>query len=784
VCYFVKEKTVFLSLKSHNYSGLAYHKLMLATCLILLLASCGSDSVPSQEDINQSLTGDVTFPARAAFYYPWFPETWTVNGKHVFYNPSLSYYNTSTQAIVDAHINALTYAKIQVGIASWWGINTHTESVRIPLLLNRSKALNTPLKWTLYYEKEASSNPSVSALKMDLAYIKTNYASSPNYAKVKGKPVIFVYNANDTTCEVVNRWAQATAGQWYVVLKVFPGYKTCATQPGSWHQYAPAGAATDQQAGYSYTISPGFWRADESSARLARDLTRWKQNVLDMVASKEPWQLITTFNEWGEGTAIEGAQEWNNAYLDALAGKALLSVSINPSSATMVRGSSKSFTATVAGSTNTGVNWSTTGGTITGTGNTISYKAPTTVGIYTLTATSKANVNRKATATITVKANIIAVSISPSSATMVRGSSKSFSATVTGSTNTGVTWSTTGGTITGTGNTISYKAPTTVGTYTLTATSKANANKKATSTITVTGSTVTFAAAGDFGGNDSRAGTVMNDLKTRAAKAFLLLGDMSYDEIVPESAWCNWVHSYLGANYPMELVAGNHEEDSRVDGYIHNFTSCMPDRLNSTLGPGGYGINYAFDLGTVTVIAVSPSLTVDGVGYDYDSGSAERSWLVQQIRTAKTEGDWIVVGMHKNCITIGNKSCEIGQTFAQMLINEKVDLVLQGHDHDYQRSHSLAKIQSNAVPTGAIADNGSDNLYMRGTGTVFVIVGTVGRSLTTCSHSDAEAGYFAVHHCAEEGESKGYLLMSSSSTKLEARFISTVGSYTDTFTIR
>jgi hypothetical protein len=42
-----------------------------------------------------------------------------------------------------------------------------------------------------------------------------------------------------------------------------------------------------------------------------------------MVASGEPWQFVTTFNEWGEGTAVEGATEWatasgHGAYLDAL----------------------------------------------------------------------------------------------------------------------------------------------------------------------------------------------------------------------------------------------------------------------------------------------------------------------------------------------------------------------------------------------------------------------------------------------------------------------------------
>jgi hypothetical protein len=42
-----------------------------------------------------------------------------------------------------------------------------------------------------------------------------------------------------------------------------------------------------------------------------------------MIASKANFQLITTFNEWGEGTSVENAKEWNSSsgfgsYLDVL----------------------------------------------------------------------------------------------------------------------------------------------------------------------------------------------------------------------------------------------------------------------------------------------------------------------------------------------------------------------------------------------------------------------------------------------------------------------------------
>jgi hypothetical protein len=42
-----------------------------------------------------------------------------------------------------------------------------------------------------------------------------------------------------------------------------------------------------------------------------------------MAASPAMWKLVTTFNEWGEGTAIEPAQEWASpsgygVYLDIM----------------------------------------------------------------------------------------------------------------------------------------------------------------------------------------------------------------------------------------------------------------------------------------------------------------------------------------------------------------------------------------------------------------------------------------------------------------------------------
>jgi hypothetical protein len=252
-----------------------------------------ASAAPAQADTQPS------FPIRAAFYYPWFPEAWDQYNINPYtnYNPSLGFYDGRSQAVIQQHIAALQYGGIQAGIASWWGQGTR-EDTRLPVLLQA--AAGTDFRWSVYYETESTSNPTVAQLTSDLTYLRDKYGNDPSFLRINGRFVVFVYSDGSDNCGMVDRWKQANTVGAYVVLKVFSGYRTCINQPDSWHQYSPAVAADSQQ-GYSYSISPGFWQKGQS-VRLARDLNRWTQNVKDMVASGAPWQLIATFNEWGEGT--------------------------------------------------------------------------------------------------------------------------------------------------------------------------------------------------------------------------------------------------------------------------------------------------------------------------------------------------------------------------------------------------------------------------------------------------------------------------------------------------
>jgi Calx-beta domain/Glycosyl hydrolase family 99 len=278
-----------------------------------------------------------SFPIRANFSYLWFPEAWTQQSifPYTKYLPSLGFYDSGNSSIIQSQIRSMVYGGFQATIASWWGQNQKSEQIRVPALLTNAAAVDPNFRITLYYEKEGSGNPTETELRGDLQYLRLRYGGSRGYLRVSGRPVLFVYNADDVDCSIVDRWKAANdTTNFYLVLKVFSGWANCASQPDGWHQYGPAvpyhrHVPADPGVSGSVTISPGFRHAEDvdppggDCPYLARDLTRWRQNIRDMIASGAQWHLVTSFNEWGEGTAAESAREWSTpsgqgAYLDAL----------------------------------------------------------------------------------------------------------------------------------------------------------------------------------------------------------------------------------------------------------------------------------------------------------------------------------------------------------------------------------------------------------------------------------------------------------------------------------
>ena len=185
----------------------------------------------------------------------------------------------------------------------------------------------------------------------------------------------------------------------------------------------------------------------------------------------------------------------------------LVTVTVQPASATLFLGQTQQFQASVGGITNTGVSWAVNGtaggsstlGTISATG---LYTAPAVLPTSTtlsISATSAADSNASGSATITLEDDIV-IGISPPSVTIAAGTSQVFTASVTasGSPALGVAWSVNGiaggngtvGTIAANGaGSAMYTAPIappSPPSVTITATSVADATKSGSASATIT----------------------------------------------------------------------------------------------------------------------------------------------------------------------------------------------------------------------------------------------------------------------------------------------------------
>jgi hypothetical protein len=621
-----------------------------AMTMILILSNFATtmlaDAAPVQADTQPS------FPIRAAFYYPWFPEAWNQQGFNPFtnYNPSLGFYDAS-QTVTRQHIAAMQYGGIQAGIASWWGQGSRTDT-HIPGLLQA--AAGTNFRWSIYYENESQGDPSVSQLTNDLTYLRDKYGNDPSFLRFNGRFVVFVYADGADACGMADRWKQANTVGAYIVLKVFSGYRTCASQPDSWHQYSPAVAA-DSQRGYSYAIAPGFWKKGDA-VRLARDLNRWNQNVRDMVASGAPWQLVTTFNEWGEGTSVESAQEWTTgsgygAYLDALHNNG--------------NGAPAQPSATTVPPTQT---------------------AQPSLTAVPPTQTSQPTATAIVLPSQTAQPSVTSVAPTPTSGSTALASPTSPPATVTSNPNT---------------------SPTLTSVPTFTASPIPSPTR--TSTPMTTGDPI-IAAAGDIacdpsdgsfnGGNGTtnncRQKAVSDLFVGRNFTAVLTLGDTQYEDGSLTKFQQSFDPSWGRAKNIIRPAVGNHEYlTAGASGYYNYFGVAAGDRTK------GY---YSYDIGAWHIIALNSNCSqVGGCG----AGSPQEQWLKADLAAHPTMCT-LAYWHHPRFSSGQHGSSTSYDAFWRALYAAGAEIALSGHDHDYERF-------APQNPSGAADPNGIQQ-FVVGTG--------------------------------------------------------------------
>lgn len=210
---------------------------------------------------------------------------------------------------------------------------------------------------------------------------------------------------------------------------------------------------------------------------------------------------------------LKATSTWNKAYSGTAKITVVQSVSVamSPSALSTSPGATSTLTATVSGATSKGVTWTVDGvtggskatGLLSGTGTTVTFTAPASAGSHVIKAVAAVDTSKSATCSVTILAPAVTVAVTPGSGRLQPGGTLPLAATVSGATNTAVTWSvdgiaggnTTVGTLSGSGNSVTYVAPSVVGTHTVTATSQAKSTSSASSSISVTSVAVTLAGS-------------------------------------------------------------------------------------------------------------------------------------------------------------------------------------------------------------------------------------------------------------------------------------------------
>lgn len=294
-----------------------------------------------------------------AFYYPWYgtPDGPGGAGKVVHWGkidpvnhdiaasthyPTLGAYDSHDPRVIEQHCQWAVAAHIDTLLVSWWGHGDYTDRA-MPKILDA--CARHGLAACIYYERVPKPQTAETAAK-DIIRVLDKYGSHKAHLKVGGKPVVFIYGRAVGQLGLMG-WLEAVklvnasyrggavliGDQFsYGATRVFGGVHTyntagslagrslpdtqkwaAATYP-SWVQLADGADKIS-----TITVIPGYDDTKIRQPGLAverHDGELYRLQWEQAIAADPHWVLVTTFNEWHEGSEIEPSLEYGSKYLE------------------------------------------------------------------------------------------------------------------------------------------------------------------------------------------------------------------------------------------------------------------------------------------------------------------------------------------------------------------------------------------------------------------------------------------------------------------------------------
>ncbi|MEU3497717.1 purple acid phosphatase family protein [Kitasatospora cineracea] len=269
-----------------------------------------------------------------------------------------------------------------------------------------------------------------------------------------------------------------------------------------------------------------------------------------------------------------------------------------------------------------------------------------------------------------------------------------------------------------------------------------------------------FTSFGDLGAGDPKwsKSSVHAAAAVRQVERFdplfhLLNGDLAYANNNPQlqpQCWDAFMNNLQqsAANRPWMPAPGNHEVEAGGGelGYAsYHARFDLPDNRTRDY----CGNWYSFQVGSVLFLsldgndlAVEDDASIDPATgqsvyvHGYSQG-AQLRWLERTLAKARggSEVDWVVVSMHQFAMSssAGSHGGDMGlrEDLLPLLDRYSVDLVLAGHDHDYERTHPVRGTDPGTLLRPAVVDDELRRIDSS-KGTVHLILGGGG----TASHDD------------------------------------------------
>lgn len=326
---------------------------------------------------------------------------------------------------------------------------------------------------------------------------------------------------------------------------------------------------------------------------------------------------------------------------------------------------------------------------------------------------------------------------------------------------------------------------------------------------------LTVAVFGDCGRNDNgfQTGTLSAYQKylglkgMKAAEILLLLGDNAYNSGTDAEFTNTFFNPYSGnifKNHPMYPSPGNHDYNNGAltAQQLHNVPYynifSMPTAGEAGGVPSGTQAYYSFNRGDVHFLSLDSYGMEDyGTSRMYDTLGAQVKWIKKDL--AANNSKWVIAYWHHPPYTKGSHNSDtedelikIRENFIRILERLGVDLILNGHSHDYERSYLLKghfgneasfNIAAHTADSSSGKYDGSANscpyVYNSGKynhGTVYVVAGSSG------ADGGIQAGYphDALPFSVDDG---GMLYLEIEDNRLDAKFIRKNDTISDNFTI-